>query len=298
MANMNNNYLKLAVQKEGRLTAETLSFLRASGIEFESYRQKLFSTARNFPLEIIYVRDDDIGDYVATGAVDIGIIGQNLLYEDRPRVKKLLNLRFGFCSLMLAVPKDSPVTTLSQLEGKTIATSYPNSTRNYFAKNNISVNIIKISGSVEIAPSLGVADATADLMSTGSTLTLNDLRPLSKIYESESVLIANAENTTESAKKEILEKLLIRFKSVLSAKNYKYVLLTVPEMKLSKIRKIITGTALQSITRAFRAGWITVSSVMKEDIVWESVGKLQAAGARQITVLPVEKIINLKKESI
>src|SRR4030042_4880413 len=181
MANINGKNLKLAIQKEGRLTEETLELLRKSGLEFESYKQKLFSTCRNFPLEIVYVRDDDISNYVASGTVYLGIIGQNILYEEQPKVKQLLNLQYCFCALAVAVPKESPVTTLSDLNGKTIAASYPRSTTNFFRKNKISVKIVRISGSVEIAPALGIASAIADLTATGSTLALYDLRTLTKI---------------------------------------------------------------------------------------------------------------------
>ncbi|OGE64957.1 ATP phosphoribosyltransferase, partial [Candidatus Daviesbacteria bacterium RIFCSPLOWO2_02_FULL_36_7] len=182
MADLDYKNLKLAIQKEGRLTEETLEFLRKSGLEFESYKQRLFSLCRNFPLEILYVRDDDIPDYVASGIVDLGILGQNLLSEERPDVKKLLNLRYGFCSLVLAVPKESCIKSIRDLKRKTIATSYPQSTKKFFKENNITVDIVKISGSVEITPALGVAQAIVDLISSGSTLALNDLRILTKIY--------------------------------------------------------------------------------------------------------------------
>ena len=227
MANLDSKKLKLAIQKEGRLTEETLEFLRKSGLEFESYKQRLFSVCRNFPLEILYVRDDDIPDYVASRTVDLGILGQNILNEERPKVKKLLNLRYGFCSLMVAVPKDSEVKGISDLKGKTIATSYPESAKKFFKENNIPIEVVKISGSVEIAPALGVAQAIVDLTSTGSTLALNDLRMLTKIYESESVLVAN-EKSLLNGRKTLVEKLLTRFKGVLSAKDYKYVMMNAP----------------------------------------------------------------------
>jgi ATP phosphoribosyltransferase len=188
MADLNKKYLKLAIQKEGRLTEETLEFLRKSGLEFESYKQKLFSSCRNFPLEILYVRDDDIPDYVASGIVDLGIVGQNVLNEKRPNVKKLLNLRYGFCSLIVAIQKESNIKTFEELKNKKIATSYPESTAKFFKERNIPVEIITIRGSVEITPALGVAQAIVDLTSTGSTLALNDLRFLTNVYDSESVL--------------------------------------------------------------------------------------------------------------
>ena len=291
MANINNKSLKLAVQKEGRLTEETLEFLRKSGLEFESYKQSLFSTCRNFPLEILYVRDDDIPDYVASGTVDLGIMGQNLLYEERPKVKKLLNLRYGFCSLTIAVPKESEINDITDLNGKTVATTYPNSTLNFLKKNNVSSKMVKISGSVEIAPTLGVAQAIADLMSTGSTLALNDLRPLTKIYDSEAVLIANEKNVSLMDKKILLVKLMTRFKGVLSAKNYKYVMMNAPEKIFPKIKKIVPGLKSPTISPLAKPGWISIQTVIKEDIFWETIERLQKAGASGIIVLPVEKLI-------
>jgi ATP phosphoribosyltransferase len=289
---MNDKSIKLAIQKGGRLTDDTLDFLRKAGLDFESYRQKLFSTCRNFPLEIVFVRDDDIPDYVASGSVDIGILGQNLLYEERPaNVKKLLNLRYGFCALTLAVPKESDVQTLNDLSGMTIATTYPNSTKNFFKKNGVAVETIKISGSVEIAPTLGVAQAIADLTSTGSTLTLNDLRPLMKIYDSEAVLIVNKKSAATESKKILLDKLMTRFKGVLSAKDYKYVMMNAPAEILPKLKKITPGLKSPTISPLAKEGWLSVQTVIKEDTFWETIEKLKSVGASGIIVLPIEKMI-------
>ncbi len=290
MADLNNNNIKLAIQKEGRLTDETLEFLRKSGLEFESYKQRLFSSCRNFPLEILYVRDDDIPDYVASGTVDLGILGQNILNEERPKVKRLLNLRYGFCSLIIAVPKESGIKDVRELKDKKIATSYPESTRKFFQKNNISVEIVSISGSVEITPALGVAQAIADLISTGSTLALNDLRALTKVYDSEAVLIAN-EQTLVNGKKDLLLKLLTRFKGVLSAKDYKYVMMNAPEDVLPKLKRITPGLKSPTVSPLAKEGWISVQTVIKEDVFWETIEKLKQVGASGIIVLPIEKMI-------
>lgn len=289
MANITGKNLKLAIQKEGRLTDETLVFLRKAGLEFESYKQRLFSSCRNFPLEILYVRDNDIPDYVASGTVDLGILGQNLLYEERPKVKKLLNLRYGFCSLIIAVPKESEIKDITDLNGRTVATTYPNSTLNFLKKNNVSAQMVKISGSVEIAPILGVAQAIADLMSTGSTLALNDLRPLTKIYDSEAVFIVN--DAVQELKKILLGKLMTRFKGVLSAKNYKYVMMNAPQEILSKLKKIVPGLKSPTISPLAKEGWISLQTVIKEDIFWETIEKLKNVGASGIIVLPIEKMI-------
>lgn len=290
MANINNKNLKLAIQKEGRLTEETLEFLRKSGLEFESYKQRLFSSCRNFPLEILYVRDDDIPDYVASGTVDLGIVGQNILNEERPKVKKLLNLRYGFCSLIIAVPKESEIKDIKELKNKKIATSYPESTKKFFKENNIPVEVVKISGSVEITPALGVAQAIVDLTSSGSTLALNDLRALTEIYESEAVLIAN-EEALKNGKKDLLDKLIIRFKGVLSAKDYKYVMMNAPKDALPKIKKIIPGLKSPTVSPLATEGWLSVQTVIKESVFWETIEKLKKLGASGIIVLPIEKMI-------
>ena len=288
---MANNKLKLAIQKNGRLTEETVGFLRSSGLEFESYQQRLFSTCRNFPLEIVYVRDDDIPDYVESGAVDLGVVGQNLINETRPNVKKLLNLRYGFCSLSLAIPKESTIKSVKDLDNKTIATSYPSSTEYFFKKRNIKVNIIKIKGSVEITPILGIASAIVDLISTGSTLTLNDLRIIEKLYDSEAVLLANPLSLKNEKKTKEIDKLLIRFKGVLSAKNYKYVMMNAPEKILPRIKKAIPGLKSPTISPLANPGWISIQSVIKEDVFWQTIEKLKKLGASDILVLPVEKLI-------
>jgi len=288
---MINNKLKLAIQKNGRLTEETVSFLRSSGLEFESYQQRLFSTCRNFPLEIVYVRDDDISDYVKSGAVDLGVVGQNLINETRPNIRKLLNLRYGFCSLSLAVPKESTIKSVKDLDNKTIATSYPSSTEYFFKKRNIKVNIIKIKGSVEITPILGIASAIVDLVSTGSTLALNDLRIIEKLYDSEAVLLANPLSLKNEKKTKEIDKLLLRFKGVLSAKNYKYVMMNAPEKILPRIKKTIPGLKSPTISPLANPGWISIQSVIKEDVFWQTIEKLKKLGASDILVLPVEKLI-------
>lgn len=291
MKQRDNQILKLAIQKEGRLTQGTINFLRRSGLEFEASQRRLFSQCLNFPLEILYVRDDDIGNYVEEGTVDLGIIGQNLLFEKRPRVKKLLNLRFAFCSLIIAVPKDSTIKTITDLRGSKIATAYPQSTRVFFKKKDIKVNIMRISGAVEITPALGVAQAVVDLTSTGSTLALNDLRIIKNIYDSEAVLIANSKAIKAQSKKPLIEKLILRFKGVLSAKKYKLVAMNAPEKILPRLTKIIPGLRSPSITPLTKPGWLNVSSVIKEDIFWETIEKIKKLGATEITVSPIEKII-------
>ena len=291
MANLDKKNIKLAIQKEGRLTEETLEFLRKAGIEFESYKQKLFSSARNFPLEILYVRDDDIPDYVESGVVDLGILGQNILNEEMPKVKKLLNLRFGFCSLIIAVPKESRIKDVKELKRKKIATSYPSSTKYFFKQQNVAVEIVELSGSVEIAPSIGVADAIVDMTSTGSTLALNDLRFLTKIYDSEAVLIANDRIGEETSKKNLVDKLTTRFKGVLSAKNYKYVMMNAPVRILPRLKKMLPGLKSPTISPLAKEGWVCLQTVIKEEMFWETAEKLKTLGVEGIIILPIEKMI-------
>lgn len=287
---LENKNIKLAIQKEGRLSQDSLEFLRKSGLEFDSFNQRLFSLCRNFPLEILYVRDDDIPDYVASGIVDLGVLGQNILNEERPKVKKLLNLRYGFCSLIVAVPKESNINEIRDLNNKTIATTYPKSTKNFLKKNKISSKIVSISGSVEVAPALGVAQAVVDLTSTGSTLALNDLRVLTKVYDSEAILVAN-EQSLLNGKKLLLEQLMTRFKGVLSAKNYKYVMMNAPKKILPRLKKIVPGLKSPTIAPLAKDGWISVQTVIKEEIFWETIERLKNIGAQGIIILPIEKMI-------
>lgn len=291
MKKLNSENLKLGVQKKGRLTEETIDFLRSAGLEFESYGQRLFSTCRNFPLEIIYVRDDDIPDYVESGAVDLGIAGLNLINEVRPKVTQLLNLGFGYCSLCLTAPKESNIVLPQEFESKTIATSYPNSTRTFFEKLNIKVNIINISGSVEITPILGIAQGVVDIVSTGSTLALNDLRIIEKLFDSEAILLANSKSLTDPKKKRTIDSLLMRLKGVLAAKNYKYVMMNAPQSILKQIKKTTPGLKSPTISPLASPGWISIQTVIQEDIFWETIEKLKTLGASDILVLPIEKLI-------
>ncbi|KKS96651.1 MAG: ATP phosphoribosyltransferase, ATP phosphoribosyltransferase [Candidatus Gottesmanbacteria bacterium GW2011_GWA2_43_14] len=284
--------LILAVQKEGRLTEETLSFLWKAGLKFENYKNKLFITCRNFPLTILFVRINDIPDYITSQTADLGITGQNLLCEKRPIVSKLLNLRYGFCSLVIAVPKDSQIKKLQDLKNKKIATSYPESLINFLSKKRIKADIKIINGSVEIAPSIGLSDAVADLVSSGSTLASHDLKVLTKIYDSESVLISGKNISKRKMKSLLLKQLLGRFKSVLSAENYKCIYLELPENRYRKLKKIIPGIKIESAV-SIGKNRLFISAVIKEDFIWNSLDKLKAIGSGSIYLQPLEKIINI-----
>lgn len=289
MKKLNNGYIKLAIQKKGRLTESTIALLRSAGLEFESYQQKLFSACRNFPLNIVYLRDDDIPDYVEKGAVDLGIVGENILVESGSKVAKILPLPYGYCTLSLAVPKESKVNRLLDLEGKRIATSYPILSMRYLKKNKTRAELIRINGSVEIAPALEMSDAIIDLVSSGSTMTLNDLRVIEKIYESQAILIGK--NSLSSSKTAIVQKLLLRLNGVLAADNYKYVMMNAPEGILNTIQTIVPGLKAPTISPLATPGWISIQTVIQEDVFWETIEKLKRAGATGILVLPVEKLI-------
>lgn len=289
MKKLNNGSIKLAIQKNGRLTESTLNLLKSAGLEFESYKQQLFSSCWNFPLNIVYLRDDDIPDYVASGAVDLGIVGENVILEQRSNVTMQLKLGYGYCSLCLAVPKESYITSSSELDNKKIATSYPQSTKRYLNKKGIEGEIVEINGSVEIAPALQMADAVIDLVSSGSTLALNDLRVIEKIFDSQAVLIENKNLSKE--KVTVIKKLLTRLNGVLAAQNYKYVMMNAPASILKTIQKIVPGLKSPTISSLSIKGWISIQTVIKEDVFWETIEKLKNAGATGILVLPVEKLI-------
>lgn len=240
-------------------------------------------------MDIVYVRDDDIPQLVSNGVVDLGILGQNVLNESRPKVKKLLNLRYGFCTLAVSVPKESPIVSVSRLNGKTIATSYPNSAARYFREQNVDVTILTIEGSVEAAPALGVASAIVDLVSSGSTLLLNDLRLLTPIYRSEAVLIANPQSASANDKLPSINELVTRFKSVLSAKDNKILLLTAPQSSVPKLKKVIPSlrARTESVGEETR-----LEGFISEAAFWNMLGRLRGLSAKDMTLLPIEKFIS------
>lgn len=283
--------LKMAVQRSGRLTQDTLDLLHAIGLQFESYGQRLFSHCRNFPLSILYGRDDDIPGYIGLGTVDLGIVGRNLLHEEDVAVEELAPLGFGFCELVVAALRDAPYTEPRQLLKARIATSYPGSARRYFHALGGDPEIITISGSVEVAPSLGLADAIVELTATGSTLLLNDLRPLATILESEAVLAANPASLADPAKRANIDRLLMRIDAVRAAKRYKYLMMNAPEAALPAIRAVVPGLKAPTIVPLAEPGWVAVHTAVEEDAFWESIERLRAAGATEILVSSLEKLL-------
>jgi len=283
--------LRLAIQKEGRLTDDTLALLRSIGLEFESFRRKLFSNCRNFPLALLHTRDDDIPEYVSAGTVDLGIVGRNLLYEEGVTVEELLPLGFGYCALVVAVPKESPITSVGQLAGAKIATSYPRSAQRFFDEQRVPVEIITISGSVEVAPLLGLSSAIVDLTATGSSLVLNDLRPIYTILESEAVLAANPAALADAGKKAQVDRLLLRIKGVLAARRYRYVMMNAPRAALDEIYRIVPGLKMPTVVPLSDPDWVAVHTAVSEDVFWEVIEALRAAGASEILVSPIEKLV-------
>jgi ATP phosphoribosyltransferase len=283
--------LKLAVQRSGRLTEPTLDLLHAIGLQFESYGQRLFSHCRNFPLSILYGRDDDIPGYIARGTVDIGIVGRNLIFEEGVEIEELAPLGFGYCSLVVATMRDAPYTDPKQLLDARIASSYPQSARRYFTSLGGKPEIITISGSVEVAPSLGLADAIVELTATGSTLLLNDLRPIATILESEAVLAASPEAMRDPDKCANIRRLMMRVSAVQAAKRYKYLMMNAPEAALPAIRAVVPGLKAPTVVPLADPGWVAVHTAVEEEAFWESIERLRAAGATEILVSSLEKLL-------
>ena len=283
--------MRLAVQRNGRLTEETLKLLRGIGLEFESYGQRLLSDCRNFPLSILFGRDDDIPEYVDLGTVDLGIVGRNLIFEEQVDVIELRELGYGFCKLVVAVPRDSPYQSVSDLKGKKVATSYPSSARQYFETCGWVPEIITLSGSVEVAPGLGLSDGIVELTATGSTLVLNDLRQIHTILESEAVLVANRKSMEDPEKRQNIDRLLMRLDAVRAARQYKYVMMNAPADRLPEIRKIIPGLKAPTVVPLATEGWVAVHTAIREDEFWESIERLRAAGASEILVSSLDKLM-------
>lgn len=282
--------LKIAIQKSGRLADESTNLLRSCGLNFENGGAKLFSPVRNFPLDIEFLRDDDIPGVVERNSADLGIVGNNVIEESTTVVDQLLPLGFGRCRLTVGVPTGSPYQTLEDLRGKRIATSYINITGSYFTARRIPVNLIELKGSVEIAPTLGDADAIADLTSTGSTMASNGLRPIENIFESQAHLIANRE-IDDRGKQKIIDRLMLRIKSVLDAKLYKYIALNAPKSALERVLEVMPGLKSPTVTPLANLDWVSVHSVLPEDNFWDFIELLREAGAQGIIVLPIEKMV-------
>lgn len=281
--------LRIAVQKSGRLHDGSVQLLRESGLEISNGRDQLRLRVANFPVELLFLRDDDIPEYVSDKVADAGIVGENLVTEKGLQSEIVQRLDFARCRLSIAVPKNEHYNGLSWLNGKSIATSYPNTTTAYLKRNAIEASVHEISGSVEIAPGIGLADAICDLVSSGSTLLSNGLREVETVLQSEAVLIAN--NGLPKEKKNILEKLQFRFGAVRSARNKKYILMNVPDGAIDSITRLVPGMNSPTIMSLNRSGWSSLHAVVEENDFWEKIDQLKSFGAEGILVLPIEKMI-------
>jgi len=283
------SFLTIALQKSGRLSEQSVLLLKECGISISNGLNKLKTPADNYPLEIYFLRDDDIPEYVANGVADIGIVGENIIEELAVSVDVVEKLGFGKCRLSIAVPKQENYTDIHWLQGKKIATTYQNILKNFLSKNHIEAEIHEISGSVEIAPSIGLADAICDIVSSGSTLFINGLKEVETVLKSEAVLIAN--KNLNSEKKKLLQNLVFRIKSVKQSKNNKYILLNAPKNKVSEICKILPGIKSPTILPLADPEWCSIHSVVQEDVFWEIIEQLKNCGAQGILVIPIEKMI-------
>ncbi len=281
--------LKIAIQKSGRLNENSIKILKEAGIEFDNGLSKLKAEAFNFPLEVFFLRDDDIPQYVEDGVADIGIVGENVVLEKNKEIKIIDKLGFGKCRLSIAIPKEQKYKSIEDLNGKRIATSYSTILSKYLKKNKITAEIHEISGSVEIAPGIGLADAICDLVSSGSTLFTNGLKEVEVILKSEAVLVANKK--LDKTQQDILDKLLFRINAVRKAKYSKYILMNAPNNKLDAICKVLPGMKSPTILPLAETGWSSVHSVVQEDQFWDIIEKLKSHGAQGILVVPIEKMI-------
>lgn len=285
----NKTILRIAIQKSGRLYEDSVQLLKECGIDLRNVKDRLKTVSENFPLEVFFLRDDDIPEYVEDGVADIGIVGQNVLFEKGRKVDIVELLGFGKCRLSVAVPKSMNYNGVRSLEGKRIATSYPHLVKQFLQNNNVQASIHEISGSVEIAPGIGLADVVADLVSSGGTLFMNGLKEAEVILDSQAVLVANA--AIDEEKKAILEKLLFRMRSVRKAKKSKYVLMNVPNNNLTQVLDLLPGMRSPTVLPLAESGWSSVHSVLSEDEFWDKIEQLRAAGAEGILVVPIEKLI-------
>jgi len=281
--------LKIAIQKSGRLHDGSVNLLKECGIDVVNGVNKLKTEASNFPLEVYFFRDDDIPQYVEDAVADIGIIGENVVYESNKKITVVEELGFATCRLSIAVRKGEEYKSASYLNGKRIATSYPVILQRFLDKNNISAEIHEISGSVEIAPGIGLADAICDIVSSGSTLFMNGLQEAEMVLQSRTVLIKN--NKLNAAQQNLLDKLLFRIQSVKKAKNNKYILLNAPNNKLNEIIRLLPGMKSPTVLPLAEEGWSSVHSVLNENDFWDIIEQLKSAGAQGILVVPIEKMI-------
>lgn len=281
--------LRISIQKSGRLNEDSLRLIKECDIAIDSGNDQLKVTARNFPLEIFFLRNSDIPQYIEDGVADIAIIGENLLIEKEHNVKILRRLGFSRCKVSLAVPKNVEYNGIGYFNGKRLATSYPNTLQKYLAEKGVKAEIHEISGSVEIAPNIGLSDGICDIVSTGSTLFKNGLKEVEVMYQSEAVIISSTNLDEET--QAILDKFLFRINSVLAARNNKYILLNAPNEKLQDIIGLLPGMKSPTVMPLADSGWSSVHSVISDHEFWDNIDALKAAGAQGILIVPIEKMV-------
>jgi ATP phosphoribosyltransferase len=283
----NGELLRLALPNKGRLADPAISLLRDAGLEIELGERRLSAAARNFPLELLFVRTDDVPEYVDDGLVDIGLTGEDLVAERGGRLERVIRLGFGACSLVIAVPAGGSITDVAELAGRRIATSFPRLTGGFLAEHGIDAQVVEVSGAVEVTPQLGVADAVVDLVATGTTLRLNGLRPLATLLESEAVLVRRPDGPPNGT----VTALVAMLRSVLDARGREYMMMNAPESALPRIRELIPGLSGPTVMPLAEAGMIAVHSVVERNRLWQIVPALKEVGARDILVVPIEKVI-------
>jgi len=283
------NKIKIAVQKSGRLNEDSLKLLKDCGISIDNGKDQLKASASNFPLEVFYLRNGDIPQYLRDGVVDIAIIGENVLVEKGTDIAVVEKLGFSKCRVSIAVPKDVSYTNIQDLNGARIATSYPNTVLNYFKKFDIKPDIHIINGSVEIAPNIGLADAICDIVSSGSTLFKNNLKEVEQILTSEAVLAVSP--SISSQNQEILNKLQFRIQAVLKARKSKYILMNAPNEKIPSIIKLLPGMRSPTVLPLAEEGWSSIHTVIEKDSFWEVIDELKTNGAEGLLVVPIEKMV-------
>ena len=291
MVGRNGDSLRIAVQSNGRLTDYSLDLLRGIGLEFEDHQRRLFAKCRNFDVELLFLRDDDIPEYVQDGVADLGIVGLNVIREQEADLEQLVPLGFGFCTLTLAVPSSSSISDPDGLTGARIATTHPRSLARYLSDEGIDAEIVELRGGAEIAPALDVADAICDLVSTGTTLRMHDLRRIGDVWDSEASLVANHGLSASPSRTALVRRLRVRLDGLLTARRLKYVTMNAPEEALPRIREILPGLRSPTVVPLADTGMVAVHAAAQEEVFWEAMERLKEAGATEILVLPVEKVM-------
>ena len=282
--------LKIAIQKSGRLNEDSIALLKECGLKINNGKEQLKVESSNFPLELLYLRNSDIPQYLEDGVADIAIVGENLLHEKSPHLPIIERLGFSRCRVSIAVPGSHDLQEISELNGKKIATSYPETLRKYLEDNNIEAETHLINGSVEIAPNIGLADAICDIVSSGSTLFKNNLKEVDTILKSEAVLVSASK--LSAGKQSILDKLSFRIRSVLNAKDFRYLLLNAPNDKIEEISSVLPGMKSPTVMPLAEKGWSSLHTVISQERFWEVIDELKNKGAEGILICPIEKMVN------